>query len=416
MQLSNYRTRQRISLLLLIGAGCISYIDRATLSIGNTVIMSDMHLSYTTMGWLLSALAWTYMASQIPMGLLADHIGGRFFLGTALLVCSCAEIAFGIVDSATSIFWTRALLGIGEAPLFLAGTRVLVHWYKAEERATAIGLFNGSASLGPALAPPLLLLVMAWWGWRDMSVVVGIINLALAVAWIVYYRDPSQKILKKPLETHAKTVTLLSTLRKDLGSLLNSRNTWVATAGYTGIVYLSSLYVTWLPAWLEKMEHFSVVNAGLLSACPQIFSFMGCILGGKIVDCITRRGVQPLTSCRRTITLSILACAILTGALALQPGRVTAFTVLALALFANGIAVSCGWTLGTLITTENRVATLEAIQNTGASFGGALAPLLTGLLVSHFGSFGPAFLLAAGVGLASTAIYYYGFDAPKNIE
>ncbi|MCH4086555.1 MAG: MFS transporter [Acetobacter fabarum] len=76
MQDTRYRTRQRMTLLLLVGAGCINYIDRATLSIGNTAIMADLHLSYETMGWLLSALAWTYMISQIPIGLLADRLGG----------------------------------------------------------------------------------------------------------------------------------------------------------------------------------------------------------------------------------------------------------------------------------------------------------------------------------------------------
>lgn len=407
---SPHRTRQRLTLLLLVGAGCINYVDRATLSIGNTAIMADMHLSYVTMGWLLSALAWTYMISQVPMGLLADRLGGRGFLGTALVLCSCAEIAFGLVDSASSIFWTRALLGLSEAPLFLAGTRVLVHWYAPEERGGAIGLFNGSASLGPALAPPLLLAVMAWWGWRDMSVVVGVVNLLLALGWIFYYREPSAVGEQTAfVHTHHDATPVRSALKDDLGYLLRRRDTWAATAGYTGVVYLSSLYMTWLPAWLEKTQGLSVIQAGLLSALPQIFSFAGCLGGGRLVDAISRRGVPALASCRRTVVLSMLACAVLTGLLALQPGHVPALTLLALALFANGVAVSCGWTLGTLITTEDRVATLEAIQNTGASLGGVLAPILTGILAARFGSFAPAFLLAGGVGILSAAIYHRGF-------
>ena len=414
MQPSDRRTRQRITLLLLVGAGCINYVDRATLSIGNTAIMADMHLSYATMGWLLSALAWTYMISQVPMGLLADRLDGRVFLGTALVLCSCAEIAFGLVDSAASIFWTRALLGLGEAPLFLAGTRVLVHWYAPEERGGAIGLFNGSASLGPALAPPLLLAVMAWWGWRDMSVVVGVVNLLLASGWIVYYRDPLPgESAAAPVRVHHDKAPVRSALRDDLGYLRGRRDTWAATAGFTGVVYLSSLYITWLPAWLEKTESLSVIQAGLLSAFPQIFSFAGCLGGGKLVDMVSRRGVAPLAACRRTVVLSMLACAVLTALLALQPARMPALTLLALALFANGVAVSCGWTLGTLITTEDRVATLEAIQNTGASLGGAMAPILTGLLATRFGSFGPAFVLAGGIGLVSTAIYHRGFAATR---
>ncbi|MFT9256646.1 MAG: hypothetical protein ABF535_01070 [Acetobacter sp.] len=107
-------------------------------------------------------------------------------------------------------------------------------------------------------------------------------------------------------------------------------------------------------------------------------------------------------------------CAVLTATLALQPGQVPALILLAFALFASGVAVSCGWTLGTLITTEDRVATLEAVQNTGASLGGVLAPLLTGILTTYFASFGPAFVLAGGIGLASAFIYYHGFTKKKS--
>lgn len=407
---SDWRRRQRNTLFLLVGAGCINYVDRATLSIGNTAIMADMHLSYATMGWLLSALAWTYMLSQIPMGLLADRLGGRVFLGGALILCSCAEIAFGLVDSATSIFWSRAVLGFGEAPLFLAGTRVLVHWFAPEERGGAIGLFNGSASLGPALAPPLLLAVMAWWGWREMSVVVGIFNLFLAIGWVLYYRDPYPGERGEATCTTAEKAGEGSAVWKDLGYLLGRRETWVAMLGYTGVVYLSSLFVTWLPAWLQKTEDLSAVQAGLLSALPQVFSFVGCLGGGKLVDMISRSGVSPLTSCQRMVAISMVFCAVSTAALAAQPGQGLALAILALALLANGVAVSCGWALGTLITTENRVATLEAIQNTGASFGGVLAPLLTGVLAARFGSFGPSFLLAGMVGLLSASMYHYGFS------
>ena len=243
-----------------------------------------------------------------------------------------------------------------------------------------------------------------------MSVVVGIFNLFLAIGWVVYYREPYPGERGEATCIAAEKAGEGSGLWKDLGYLLGCRETWVAMLGYTGVVYLSSLFVTWLPAWLQRTEGLSVVQAGLLSALPQVFSFIGCLGGGKLVDMISHSGVSPLTSCQRIVAISMLLCAVSTAVLAIQPGQGLALAILALALLANGVAVSCGWTLGTLIATENRVATLEAIQNTGASFGGVLAPLLTGILAARFGSFGPAFLLAGLVGLLSMAMYYYGFS------
>ena len=51
------------------------------------------------------------------------------------------------------------------------------------------------------------------------------------------------------------------------------------------------------------------------------------------------------------------------------------------------------------------MATLESIQNIGGSFGGALAPLVTGVLVQSTGGFTWAFHIAAAAAVASAASY-----------
>lgn len=97
-----------------------------------------------------------------------------------------------------------------------------------------------------------------------------------------------------------------------------------------------------------------------------------------------------------------------TLAAALVSGLGAAITLIAAGLFGANLASSCGWALAAIIAPNKAVATLEAVQNVGASMGGALAPLLTGLVVQATGSFTPAFLLAALIALASAAIYAIG--------
>jgi len=392
--------RRRLSVSLLVMAGCISYIDRAALSIGNTAIMSSMHMSYTGMGWLLSVFAWAYLVSQIPAGLLADRLGGRMLLGAGLCVWSCAQIGFGLMPGVAGLFVCRILLGVGESPLFLAGTRVLVRWFPPAERGTVIGLFNGSAALGPALAPPLLLAIMAFQGWRGMSVSIGVLSLLLGLVWVLYYRDPTRTA---PASSRPPSI-----LRDDLGYLLRQRSSWIVTAGFAGIIYLTWLYATWLPAWLQSAYHLTATQAGLLSALPQICGFAGNLTGGLLADRLMARGLGRLKACRRPLVLSMIVAAIMTGLTALDTGLTISMVFMAAALFAGGVAMSTGWTLGTVIAAEHRVATLEAIQNTGGSLGGALAPVITGIMVDHFRSFAPSMLVACGVGLTCAAIYQFG--------
>jgi MFS family permease len=78
---------------------------------------------------------------------------------------------------------------------------------------------------------------------------------------------------------------------------------------------------------------------------------------------------------------------------------------MSLGLFAANVSSSCGWALAAVIAPVNAVATLEAIQNVGGSVGGALAPLVSGILLQHSSSFVPAFVLAGVIAFACAAVY-----------
>ena len=68
---------QRSALTMLVIAGAVNYIDRATLSIANPLIRQDLGLSIADMGLLLSAFLWAYAFAQLPAGALVDRLGPR---------------------------------------------------------------------------------------------------------------------------------------------------------------------------------------------------------------------------------------------------------------------------------------------------------------------------------------------------
>ncbi len=73
---SRVRAAQRSALTILVVAGTLNYIDRATLSVANPLIRQDMGLSIADMGLLLSAFLWAYAFFQLPGGVLVDRRGG----------------------------------------------------------------------------------------------------------------------------------------------------------------------------------------------------------------------------------------------------------------------------------------------------------------------------------------------------
>ncbi len=397
-------------LAILFLTGVINYLDRSTLAIANPLIRGDLGLSAGEMGFLLSAFSWSYALAQLPMGVLIDRAGPRFLLGAGMVVWSVAQAGGGFVARLWQFALARAVLGVGEAPQFPAGARVISNWYPARDRGVPIGIFNASTSFGLALAPPLLTNLMTVCGWRGMFVVMGIAGLVVAVAWYALYRDPADSgLTAAELEaTRAEgappAVSGPVSLRQ-WGRLFRHQTTWGMAFGFAGALYLLWLYMTWLPGYLVTERHLSIQRTGWVASVPFIFGFFGSLTGGFASDRLAARGVTPLLSRKLPIIAGLLGMAAFTVPAALTTSTPVAVLCIALAVFCANVTTANAWALATTAAPPAYVASLGSIQNFGGYFGGSFAPVVTGLVVERTGSFAPALIAGAVVAAGSALIY-----------
>src|ERR1700733_11014369 len=183
---------QRVALAMLVLAGVVNYIDRATLAVANPLIGEDLGLSIADMGYLLSAFLWSYAFAQLPTGAMVDKLGPRILLTCGLTLWSLAQVLGGWVRGFGEFFGARILLGIGEAPQFPTCARVVRDWFNPRDRGLATGIFNCASSLGTAIAVPLLTFLMLSFGWRTMFMIMGVAGLVVAAVWYVFYRNPTE--------------------------------------------------------------------------------------------------------------------------------------------------------------------------------------------------------------------------------
>ncbi len=386
----------------------MNYLDRSTLSIANHDIAGELHLSPGQMGALLSAFAWAYAACQIPVGALTDRLGPRPMLAGGMVLWSLAQAVSGLVTGFAPFIAIRAALGVGESPMFTAGARAVVNWFPVRERGLPLGLFNAASSLGPAIAPPLLTALMLTLGWRPMFVLMGVAGLVVAVVWTGLYRDP--KAAKTPMPDleaiHAGEARRSGAAHAAVWlALFRIPTTWAMIGGLFGIVYVTWLYVSWTPAYLEGARHQSTAATGWLAAIPQAAGFVGACLGGVLSDGLARLKVDPVLSRKIPTVAGLVAAGAFSAAVPFAGPLPLALGVMSLALFCAYGAGSCSWALGATLAPPDAVATLESIQNVGGSIGGALAPLLTGLLVQAQGRFTLAFELGALFAVLSGVAY-----------
>jgi MFS family permease len=99
-----------VSIVLLV-----NYIDRGNLATAVPLIHSDLGLSATQLGFLLSAFYYSYVAAMVPAGWLAQRYGGHRVLAAGIGIWSLATLLTGFATGFWSLLVLRLLLGVGES-------------------------------------------------------------------------------------------------------------------------------------------------------------------------------------------------------------------------------------------------------------------------------------------------------------
>jgi len=403
------RNVQFTSLTLVFLICVLNYMDRGTLAVANPLIRRELGLSISEMGVLLSAFLWPYAFTLLVAGGFVDSWRPRRMLTAALVVWSIAQGLAGFVVSYAQFLLARALLGVGEAPMFPIAARVVKDWYHESDQALGVGIWNAAPPLGTAFAPALLTPVMMVFGWRWMFVLMALVGFVFAGAWCALYRD-FDPIALDHADTHylygekgapvAHAVSFSNWRR-----LFGFRATWGLMLGFFGNIYISWLFVTWLPGYLEIQHHMTIAKTGLMASVPFLFGMVGSLIFGWLADRLIRHGMTAIASRKLLTVIGLLLSAAATiGAAEAGTGFVAVVWISAALFFSFGCS-GTSWSLANATAPQGYTASLGAIMDFGGFIGGALAPIVTGFVVQASASFTAALLVAGAIGVISAAAY-----------
>src|SRR5467141_482347 len=170
----------------------ITYIDRVNVSTAASAFQRELHLTNTQVGLVFSAFAYPYLIFQIVGGWVSDRFGARRTLTISTIIWGSATLWTGKVNGLAALVCARLLLGFGEGATFPTATRAMSDWLPEEKRGFGQGITHASARLGNALTPPLVAWLIASVTWRGSFMILGIISMAWAIVWGLYFRsDPA---------------------------------------------------------------------------------------------------------------------------------------------------------------------------------------------------------------------------------
>jgi ACS family hexuronate transporter-like MFS transporter len=393
---------------LLLFSTMINYTDRVTLSVLIGSIERDLGLNDVDYSQVLAIFLFSYAVMYAISGYVVDRLGTRRGFAIFAFGWSVSQMLHGLISSKWSLAGCRFLLGLSEPGNFPAATKAIREWFPVGERALGVGIFNAGSSLGAALASPLAAGLAVRFGWRAAFLFTGALGLVWLGFWLLLYQPPFYSRWLSPGER--ATVQPPSKLPKRIAGpspwskLLHNRACLILML----VRFLSDpviyFVIFWLPAYLEKERHFDLATIGRYAWMPYVFGDVGYIAGGWLSGWLIKRGFT-LSSARKgamAVGACLLPAAIL-APLVQAPGA--AIAAMCVVVFGNAVWVANLLTLPADLFEEAAVGTGAGLAGMAGSFGGILANIAIGYVVSRF-SYLPVFVLAGVVHPISVLLIY----------
>jgi len=330
-------------------------------------IMTAFAIDKGTAGLIGSA---TLISSAIGgwlAGMLSDRYGRIKTLQWTILWFAAFTFLCAFAQTFPQLIVLKALQGFGFGGEWAAGAVLMAETIRAENRGKVMGSVQSAWAVGWGAAVLLFTISFSWlpadMAWRVMFAV------GLLPAFLVIY---VRRNLKEPVRSVQSAkgsigAGLTKIFRPDLlkitllGAVLGTG----AHGGYYAIM-------TWLPTYLSKERHLSILSAGANLAVVIVAFWCGCIASSWMIDRIGRR---------RNIAFFALCCVITVLAYVYLPLSDNAMLLVGfpLGFFAAGIPASLGALFNELYPAEMRGAGVGFCYNFGR-IASAVFPALVGYM------------------------------------
>jgi len=380
--------------------GCLGFAR-----FGYTMILPAMQtalgLSNTETGGLATGNFIGYLSLAVIGGFIASRYGPRRVIGVSMLIVGVTMALTGLANSFQEALVWRVLTGVGSGGSNVPVMALLPAWFAGRRRGLATGIAVGGSSVGLMITGPLVPRILDRFGddgWRYSWFILGGLVVLLGLLAFALLRDrPEEKGLRPVAAEMSRgaeeqesggTGEQGRTSPLDWGRVYRSGAVWHLALVYIAFGLSYIIYVTFFAKYLQAEGGYTKEAAGNLWAIVGWISIFCGLIWGTVSDLLGRNYGLALVYLVQTISYAIFA-------LWRTPAGYTVSAVLfgLTAWSIPGIvAAACGDYLGARLAPA-----ALGFMTLFFGLGQAAGPSVAGAIADATGSFGPAFLLAAGV-------------------
>jgi ACS family D-galactonate transporter-like MFS transporter len=409
------------------GASWLLYLHRYSFALIKPKLVEEWQLDTVQLGLLDTTFSVCYMAFQIPSGIAADALGAHLALGSMILLWSAALGLHAWAGDLATLRYARAALGLGQAGAYATLNRMTRTWFPLAVRTSVqgwMGVFFGRIGGASAnLIMATLLIGVLYLDWRTAVYVLSAAGIALGIAFLLLFRNSprnhplvnrAEADLIEGVETPDATASSAPDSRSapprlsvrqlfrrmSLRSILNLLALNLQTTLST---IADNIYSNWIPLFLYEIHDLKFAEMGVYSALPLIGGACGGVAGGLLNDrLIQRSGNRRWSRSAVGVLGKGLAGVLLLSALLWYGDPYVFCGLLFFVKFFSDCSLASTW--GTVSDIGGRTtATVYAFNNSVATIGSILAPILFGFVAKHYGWTWVFVIVAATYGLCSAS-------------
>ncbi|OFY41083.1 MAG: MFS transporter [Bacteroidetes bacterium GWF2_40_14] len=403
-------------LALLWIAFFVNQADRQVFNVVLPLIKADLSLTDLQVGMIATAFNLIF-ALLVPMaGYIGDLFSRKWIVTLSILFWSIATMFTGLSNGVLMLIIMRSIATGGGEAFFGPANYSLLASYHKNTRSFAMSIHQTSYYLGIIVSGYLAGYVGEHYGWRNAFYIFGAVGVIHAIVLIFRLKDKRDNLTsEKGLDEKVAIKEKIKFL-EGFKVLFTTPSAVVLTIGFSGLIFVITGYLTWMPTYLYENFGMSLSSAGFHSMFyTHLFAFFGVLIAGKLSDRIARKNPASRMMMQG---ISLLAAAPFIVLMANSTVMVTIFIGFAGFGFARAFFDANTYTVLYDVVPEKYHSSVSGVMIMTGFLVGSLSPVILGYLKPLFGlSFGISLLavvwVVCGALLIFTSKYLFKKDYAK---
>ena len=167
----------------------LAFFQRVAPAVMTDALMREFGIGAAALGHLSALYFYSYVAMQVPTGIIADRWGPRRLLSLGALVAASGTLIFALAPDIVLVGLGRFLIGGSVAVAFVGCLQLANNWFPPRLYGMVAGMALLVGVMGAVCAGPPLRLCVDAFGWRPTILVSGLTTFVVAAAIWTFVRD-----------------------------------------------------------------------------------------------------------------------------------------------------------------------------------------------------------------------------------